>query len=209
MAPKPIDLDTHYRKLLQTSWRDYAGARCGLNNLLMAAWTWSQQVVEKLLKAYILINSSTQAAPTHDLRILSRRAQQLSGGSFDLTSFDVLMGKLGAAWHAKYPDNPAKQVQLHSHELKDVDELVMTLALALPAPQGGEAAGFFAEYVVRPYVTPEMQWVALGNIALVARHQPLVERLGEPAVAKMLKLHVPYVPQGKQEQRFCGIGSAI
>jgi HEPN domain-containing protein len=171
--------------------RDYAAARCLLNNLLLTGLMLGAQAIEKFLKAYLLFND-----PKRDVKRLSHDLPKLLGEvearypGLRLSQYAPLITRFSRYYDARYPDNPNVPASMTSAELAELDQLIVLLNENMPCPLNVKMrTGFYAEITfslgIAGTVTPTEFWIKNGNNALT----PLLPRIADDYGKVMKELY--------------------
>src|ERR1700722_14109372 len=93
--------------LLLTATKDYAAARCLLQNGLLTGLVMGAQAIEKFLKAYLLFHDPRRKVRklSHSLPELLREAGALLP-NLSLMNFAPVAEKFDRHYATRYPDNP-------------------------------------------------------------------------------------------------------
>jgi hypothetical protein len=133
---------------LDRAFQDYAGSRCLILNHLPAGFVLAQQAVEKLLKAYLrtshpsvwkfvgkggLTDPLLHVTPSHDLLAHATLVETHFPRVQILSKYSWLLRELSLSFERKYPDNQAPSGSSTTEWLRSIDELVVDLALKVPA----------------------------------------------------------------------------
>jgi hypothetical protein len=117
---------------------DYCASRCCILNRMSAGFRLASEAVEKLLKAYVFLEtratSTLKANDRHNPFLLKEELQPaLKTRDPELDKFDGLLRKLFGHYQTRYPDNN-DQGSASSQELPQIDELFVYLIDKLPMP---------------------------------------------------------------------------
>lgn len=115
---------------------DYTAARCLILNELSYGFTLFAQSIEKLLKAFIYLETGKptllHGRNKHNPFALKEELQ--SHKDYGLTKYDVLLTRLYGHFQQRYYDNPDKSQSMRSSELPEFDELWVYLLDRIPVP---------------------------------------------------------------------------
>ncbi|MBC6491283.1 HEPN domain-containing protein [Flavihumibacter stibioxidans] len=131
-------------QFVQTASDDYVGARvCFTNALINQGYVFSQQAVEKLLKAYILLLKPEEKVhhrrhyPSHDLNYLLEKLHEFS--KLDTSQYKELCAVLTATYpYFRYPSADYLMKlpyrKFSTALIHDVDSMFIELYIRLPLP---------------------------------------------------------------------------
>jgi hypothetical protein len=183
--------------LLNVAARDYADARCLLQNkLVTGGLTQGAQAIEKSLKAYILLKDPSRNVKrlNHALPKLLSEVQVLFP-DLPLSQYADASARFGQHYATRYPDNPDASTSRTSAEIVQLDEFIVFLNENLPSPltvkmrTGVYAAITFSLGIART-VSPTEFWIKRNNQALA----PFLPRI-EDDYKKVMKELYPDQPR--------------
>jgi hypothetical protein len=123
---------------------DYVASRCCILNGLFPGFVLACQAIEKLLKAFIYLETGNQPGHEHNPFKLKEGLQEIQ--DYGLNKFDDLLKKLYDHYQDRYYDNKTSGKGALSSELNAVDELWVYLIKLLPMPDEVKyRLRFFAE----------------------------------------------------------------
>jgi hypothetical protein len=128
---------------------DYFACRCCILNALHSGFRLASEAVEKLLKAFIFLQTGTKSTlkgrDRHNPYLLKEELKA-SRPDQKLDSYDDLLRKLYDHFLSRYYDNPTTGKGASSEELPQIDELFLYLVETLPMPDEVKyRSAFFAE----------------------------------------------------------------
>jgi hypothetical protein len=161
---------------------DYFACRCCILNMMSSGFRLASEAVEKLLKAYIFLETKQKTTlkqnDRHNPYLLKEELQSaLKARDTELDNFDGLLNQLFGHYQSRYPDNKG-QGSASSQELTQIDKLFIFLIEKLPMPDELKyRSGFFvsvydsnARQFWRDY-----HWATEQNSLLQAK-MPLIEQ---------------------------------
>jgi|ERR1017187_4186134 hypothetical protein len=128
---------------------DYFACRCCILNALHSGFRLASEAVEKLLKAFIFLQTGTKSTlkgrDRHNPYLLKEELKA-SRPDQKLDSYDDLLHKLYDHFLSRYYDNPVTGKGASGEELPKIDELFLYLVETLPMPDEVKyRSAFFAE----------------------------------------------------------------
>jgi hypothetical protein len=128
---------------------DYFACRCCILNALHSGFRLASEAVEKLLKAFIFLQTGTKSTlkgrDRHNPYLLKEELKA-SRPDQKLDSYDDLLHKLYDHFLSRYYDNPVTGKGASGEELPKIDELFLYLVETLPMPDEVKyRPAFFAE----------------------------------------------------------------
>lgn len=116
---------------------DYFACRCCILNALHSGFRLASEAVEKLLKAFIFLQTGTKSTlkgrDRHNPYLLKEELKA-SRPDQKLDSYDDLLHKLYDHFLSRYYDNPITGKGASGEELPKIDELFLYLVETLPMP---------------------------------------------------------------------------
>ena len=162
---------------------DYIAARCCILNGLFSGFTLASQAVEKILKAFIYLESKKEARRGHNLLELKNDLKKSKDCGLD--KYDNLLKKLYDHYLARYyEDDPGYHEDgtsgASSEELIEIDKLWLELVEKLPMPDEAKyRMKFFADlFEGNPYRNSKY-WVTRKNQVLKKQISTMEKRYGE------------------------------
>jgi len=115
---------------------DYIASRCCVLNGLSSGFVLACQAIEKLLKAFIYLETGerTKLTGADKHNPFKLKEQLLKVKKYELDKFDNLLKKLYDHYQSRYYDNKISGQGSSSSELNTIDELWVYLIEALPIP---------------------------------------------------------------------------
>jgi hypothetical protein len=159
---------------------DYIASRCLILNILFfSGFPLFSQSVEKMLKAYIHLETgrpTTLRGPDrHNPYLLKEELQ--GHKDYGLSQFDAILKKLYGHFQQRYHDNPDKSNGMGGNELDGFDELWMYLFDAVPFPvQIKYRLTFTHRMFESKSFTPQYSlWATLANKAMAPKLKEMEE----------------------------------
>jgi len=116
---------------------DYVACRCCILNALHSGFRLASEAVEKLLKAFIYLETGARSALKRNDRhnpYLLKQELKVAHPDPKLDNFDDLLKKLYDHYQSRYFDNPTTGKGASSEELDEIDDLFVYLIETLPMP---------------------------------------------------------------------------
>lgn len=159
---------------------DYIASRCCILNALFPGFILACQAIEKLLKAFIFLETTEQLKDGHNPFELKKKLQKIK--NYGLSKFDDLLKKLYDHYQSRYYDNKISGKGASSSELKEIDELWVYLIELLPIPDEVKyRLSFFSELLEensRKYWR-FYEWATKNNQALAPKITKIKKRYRE------------------------------
>jgi hypothetical protein len=154
---------------------DYTASRCCILNMLQTGFRLASESVEKLLKAFIYLETGERTRLIrNDLHNPLRLKQELRQTHQDqrLDAFDPLLMRLFDHFQTRYYDNATSGEGASGDELAQIDSLFIYLVETLPMPDEVKyRSKFFADLFepnARKYWRSHY-WITERNLALAPK----------------------------------------
>ena len=162
---------------------DYIAARCCILNGLFPGFTLASQAIEKILKAFIYLESKKEIKRGHNPLKLKEDLKKLK--DYGLDKYDNLLKKLYDHYLSRYyEDDPGHHEDgtsgASSEELIEIDKLWLELIEKLPMPNEVKyRMKFFADlFEDNPYWNNKY-WITIKNQALKKQISTMEKRYKE------------------------------
>lgn len=157
--------------MFDTASNDYIASRCCiLNKLVSAGLILSCQSIEKILKAFIFLETEEKLKEGHDPFELKEKLKEVK--DYKLDKFDDLLKRLYGHYQSRYYNNKNHSKIKSSKEIDEIDELWVYLIEIFPVPDEVKyRLMFFArlfEKRCRKYLL-DYYWIEKNNKALAKK----------------------------------------